>query len=85
MSRGRFESDSKSEVFVRIAVLEIPAILRSMSTVRFFTENADQRLFNEAEIQRRMLLEISEIFLLFQLFSGTPLSEFRKLIFFVST
>ena len=44
-----------------------------------------QRLFNEAEIQRRMLLEISEIFLLFQLFSGTPLSEFRKLIFFVST
>ena len=36
-----------------------------------------QRLFNEAEIQRRMLLEISEIILLVQLFSGTPLSEFR--------
>ena len=36
-----------------------------------------RRLFNEAELQRRILLEISEIILLFQLFSGTPLSEFR--------
>ena len=29
--------------------------------------------------------EISEIILFFHLFSGTPLSEFRKLIFFIST
>ena len=44
-----------------------------------------RRLFNEAELQRRILLEISEIILLFQLFSGTPLSKFFKLIFFIST
>ena len=60
---GRFESYSKSEVFVKIAVLEIHSILRSMSTLRFFTEmQTSQNLFSEAELQRRMLLEISEFF-----------------------
>ena len=60
---GRFESDSKSEVFVKIAGLEIHSILRSMSTLRFFTEmQTSQNLFSEAELQRKMLLEISEFF-----------------------
>ena len=38
---GRFDSDSKSEVFVRTAVLKIQTILRGISTVKFLTENAD--------------------------------------------
>ena len=45
VSRGRFDSDSKSEVLVRIAVLKIQTILRSMSTVKSFTENADYLTF----------------------------------------
>ena len=75
---GRFESYSKSEVFVKIAVLEIHSILRSMSTLRFFTEmQTSQNLFSEAELQRRMLLEISEFFL-FQ--HGVSFSNFRLLL-----
>ena len=41
VSWGRFNSDFKSEDIVGIAVLKIEKILRSMSTVKFFTENAD--------------------------------------------
>ena len=64
VSRGRFYSYSKSEVFVRIAVLIIQTILRSISTVKSFTENADyQTIFTEAELQSRIFLEISEIIL----------------------
>ena len=63
VSRGRFDSDSKSEVLVRIAVLKIQTILRSMSTVKSLTENEDYPtfFFFEAELQRRIFLEISEI------------------------
>ena len=43
--RLMYDSDSKSEVFVRIAVLKIQIILRSISTVKFFTENADYPTF----------------------------------------
>ena len=45
VSRERFDSDSKSEVFVRIAVLKIETFLRNMSTVKFFTESADYLTF----------------------------------------
>ena len=45
VSRGRFDSESKSEVLVRIAVLKIQTVLRSMSTVKSFTENADYPTF----------------------------------------
>ena len=45
VNRGRFGSDSKSEVFVRISVLKIQAILWSMSSMKFFTENADYLSF----------------------------------------
>ena len=39
-------------------------------------------LFTEAELQRRMLLDIFNFFL-FQLFLGIPLSEFRNRNFFI--
>ena len=45
VSRGRFDSDFKSEVLVRIAVLKIQTILRSMSTIKSFTENAGYSTF----------------------------------------
>ena len=40
-SKGRFDPDPKSEVLLKIAVLKIQEILRSISTVKSFTENAD--------------------------------------------
>ena len=45
VSMGRFDSGSKSEVPVRIPVLKFQAILRSMSTVKSFTENLDYPTF----------------------------------------
>ena len=43
------------KVLVRIPVLKIQAILRSMSTVKFFTKNADcGRLFTEAACKFRV-------------------------------
>ena len=45
VSRGKFDSESKSEVLVRIAVPKIQTVLRSMSTVKSFTENADYPTF----------------------------------------
>ena len=74
MSRARFDSDSKSEVLVRIAVLKIQTILRGMSTVKSFTENADYpTFFTEAEQQRRIFLEISEIILFVTVIFRHPL------------
>ena len=54
MSRGRFDSDFKSEEIVGIAVLKIETILRNMSTVKFFTENADYPKFTEAACKFRV-------------------------------
>ena len=45
VSKGRFDFDSKSEVLVRIAVLKIQTILRSIITVKSFTKNADYPTF----------------------------------------
>ena len=42
---GKFDSESKSKAFVRIVVLRIQAILASMCTLKFFTENADYPTF----------------------------------------
>ena len=42
---GKFYSDSKSEVFVRIAIQRIQAILGSMSTVKFCTYIVDYPAF----------------------------------------
>ena len=52
---GKFDSDSKNEVLVRIAVLRIQAILRSMSTVKFCTcMQTIRRLFTKAACKFRV-------------------------------
>ena len=74
----RFDSGSKSEVFVKTVVPKIQTILRIMSTVKSFLLKMQTSwyLFTKAGFQRRHFLTISETILFVSVIPGTPTESF---------